>query len=39
LLWGYPGAADYIDNYYNAVRLHSHLDYILPVELETNAAC
>jgi transposase InsO family protein len=30
--------ADYIDNYYNLVRLHSHLDYVSPVEFETNAA-
>jgi putative transposase len=29
--------ADYIDNYYNLVRLHSHLDYVSPVEFETNA--
>lgn len=29
--------ADYIDNYYNLVRLHSHLGYVSPVELETNA--
>ena len=28
--------ADYIDNYYNLVRLHSHLDYVSPVEFETN---
>jgi transposase InsO family protein len=33
-----PGrSADYIDNYYNLVRLHSHLDYVSPVEFETNA--
>jgi transposase InsO family protein len=30
--------ADYIENYYNLVRLHSHLDYVSPVEFETNAA-
>jgi transposase InsO family protein len=29
--------ADYIENYYNLVRLHSHLDYVSPVEFETNA--
>lgn len=29
--------ADYIDNYYNLVRLHSHLDYVSPIEFETNA--
>jgi len=29
--------ADYIDSYYNLVRLHSHLDYVSPVEFETNA--
>jgi putative transposase len=29
--------ADYIHNYYNLVRLHSHLDYVSPVEFETNA--
>jgi transposase InsO family protein len=29
--------ADYIDGYYNLVRLHSHLDYVSPVEFETNA--
>lgn len=29
--------ADYIDNYYNLVRLHSHLGYVSPVEFETNA--
>jgi transposase InsO family protein len=29
--------ADYIDNYYNLVRLHSHLNYVSPVEFETNA--
>jgi putative transposase len=30
--------ADYIDNYYNLVRLHSHLDYASPIEFETNAS-
>ncbi len=30
--------ADYIENYYNLVRLHSHLDYESPIEFETNAA-
>lgn len=30
--------ADYIDNYYNLVRLHSYLDYVSPVEFETNAS-
>lgn len=30
--------ADYIDNYYNLVRLHSHLGYVSPVEFETNAS-
>jgi putative transposase len=29
--------ADYIDNYYNLVRLHSYLDYVSPIEFETNA--
>jgi transposase InsO family protein len=29
--------ADYIDGYYNLVRLHSHLGYVSPVEFETNA--
>ena len=29
--------ADYIDNYSNLVRIHSHLDYVSPVEFETNA--
>src|SRR4051812_913571 len=29
--------ANYIDNYYNLVRLHSHLDYVPPIEFETNA--
>lgn len=31
--------ADYIDNYYNLIRLHSHLDYVSPIEFETNARC
>lgn len=30
--------ADYIDSYYNLVRLHSHLDYVSPIEFETNAS-
>lgn len=30
--------ADYIDSYYNLVRLHSRLDYVSPIEFETNAA-
>ena len=30
--------ADYIDSYYNLVRLHSHLNYISPIEFETNAS-
>lgn len=29
--------AEYIDNYYNLVRLHSHLGYASPIEFETNA--
>jgi len=29
--------ADYIDGYYNLVRLHSNLDYVSPIEFETNA--
>lgn len=29
--------ADYIENYYNVVRLHSHLGYVSPIEFETNA--
>jgi transposase InsO family protein len=29
--------ADYIDNYYNLIRLHSHLGYVSPIEFETNA--
>jgi len=30
--------ASYIENYYNLVRLHSHLDYVSPIEFETNAS-
>jgi putative transposase len=30
--------ADYIENYYNLVRLHSHLGYVSPIEFETNQA-
>jgi hypothetical protein len=30
--------ADYIDNYYNLVRLHSHLGDVSPIEFETNAS-
>jgi putative transposase len=29
--------ANYIENYYNLIRLHSHLDYVSPIEFETNA--
>ena len=29
--------ANYIDSYYNLIRLHSHLDYVSPIEFETNA--
>jgi len=29
--------ADYIENYDNLVRIHSHLGYVSPVEFETNA--
>lgn len=29
--------ANYIENYYNLVRLHSHLDYLSPIEFETNS--
>jgi transposase InsO family protein len=29
--------ADFIGNYYNLVRLHSHLNYVAPIEFETNA--
>jgi putative transposase len=27
---------NYIESYYNLVRLHSHLDYVSPIEFETN---
>ena len=30
--------ANYIENYYNLVRLHSHLDFVSPIEFETNAS-
>ncbi|MEO8902862.1 MAG: IS3 family transposase, partial [Polyangiaceae bacterium] len=30
--------ANYIDNYCNLVRLHSHLDYVSLIEFETNAS-
>jgi putative transposase len=29
--------ADYIEDYYNLVRLRSHLDYLSPIEFETNS--
>ena len=29
--------ADYIEGYYNLVRLHSYLGYVSPIEFETNA--
>jgi len=29
--------ANYIENYYNLVRLHSYLGYVSPIEFETNA--
>ena len=29
--------ADFIDQYYNLTRLHSYLDYVSPIEFETNA--
>jgi len=29
--------ANYIESYYNLIRLHSHLDYVSPIEFETNA--
>jgi len=29
--------AEYIEGYYNLIRLHSHLDYVSPIEFETNA--
>ena len=28
---------DYIEQFYNAERLHSHLDYVSPIEFELNA--
>jgi transposase InsO family protein len=28
---------DYIDNFYNVERLHSHLDYVSPIEFELKA--
>ena len=28
---------DYIDNFYNAERLHSHLDYLSPIEFELKS--
>ena len=30
--------SDCIENYYNLVRLHSRLDYVSPIEFETNAS-
>ena len=30
--------ADYIDTYYNMIRMHSSLDYLSPVEYEKRAA-
>ena len=30
--------ADYIENYCNLVRLHSHLDYVSPIEFETHTS-
>ena len=30
--------ADYIETYYNLVKFHSHLDYVSPIEFETNAS-
>jgi|TARA_B100000959_G_C14496069_1_gene425210 putative transposase len=30
--------ADYIENYYNNRRRHSHLDYVSPLEYEIYAA-
>ena len=30
--------ADYIERYYNNTRLHSHLDYISPLEFELMAS-
>ena len=29
--------AHYIESYYNLIRLHSHLDYVSPIEFETNS--
>jgi hypothetical protein len=29
--------ANYIENYYNLVRIHSHLDYVSPVEFEPTS--
>ena len=29
--------ADYIDRFYNVERLHSHLDYVSPIEFELKA--
>lgn len=29
--------ADFIENYYNLIRLHSSLGYVSPIEFETNA--
>jgi len=29
--------ADYIENFYNAERLHSTLDYVSPIEFELKA--
>ena len=28
---------DYIDRFYNVERLHSHLDYVSPIEFELKA--
>ena len=30
--------ADHIETYYNLVKFHSHLDYVSPIEFETNAS-
>lgn len=30
--------ADFIENYYNLIRLHSYLGYVSPIEFETNAS-
>ena len=32
-----PGAARYIERFYNAERLHSHLGYISPIEFQLKA--